>query len=164
MPRKNTEVQEATLPAEAAITDELLMERYFKLKDWIKSEDTRYAAHIDPHKKEMEIIEQEFLKRLNERGADASKTDNGTAYKSTLLNVSISPEALTYKAIDREAPMVGREALLEFALDHWEAWGSDMLMIGAQKDAVKKYMEENGGNPPPGVKTAFFTRVNLRRS
>lgn len=172
MPKKKVELQEIIPAVSAALnteepkppTDEALMERYFQLKDWLAGEDTRYKAYVGPFKEEMDGIETEFLTRLNARGADASKTDNGTAYKSTLLNVSVSPEGLPYKAIDREAPMTGREALLEFCLDRWEEIGSDLLQVGAQKDAVKKWMEESGGNPPPGVKTSFFTRVNIRRS
>lgn len=145
-------------------TDEALMERYFALKDWLEGENKRYGAHILPHKSEMDKIEQEFLARLNTRGADSTKSEFGTAYKQHLLNVSVSPEGPEYKAIDRDEPMKGRDALLEFALDHWEAYGSDMLMISAQKDAVKRFMEENEGKEPPGIKTSRFVRVNIRRS
>lgn len=184
MPRKKAEpeVQEAraaaayTLLAAAANhlagqerqpdprTDEALMERYFALKDWTEGESKRFEAHIKPHKEEMDGITQEFLARLNARGADSTKSEFGTAYKQSLLNVSVSPDGPEYKAIDRDEPMKGRDALLEFALDHWEAYGSDMLMISAQKDAVKKFMEENEGKEPPGVKTSRFTRCNIRRS
>ncbi len=166
MPRKKAEaLPQLPLPdVTAPVTDELLMKGYFDLKDFVERENKRFAEYMAPHKDMMASIEQEFLKRLNDRGADSTKSEFGTAYKSTLLNVSVSPEGPTYKAIDRDEPMQGRDALLEAALDHWEQWGADMLMIAAQKDAVKKYMEDHEGNPPPGVKTSFFTRVNLRRS
>lgn len=147
------------------ITDDALMQRYFDLKNWIESEEKRFKTHLAPHENEMKVIEQEFLKRLNDRGADSTKSEHGTAYKSTLLNVSISPEGTTiYGRVGEEQRFEGREALLEAALDNWGVWGSEMLMISAQKDAVKRYMEENNGQPPPGVKTAYFTRVNIRRS
>lgn len=165
MPRKKAEeANTGIVPPQTSWTDEILMERYFHLKDWIAAENARYATHIDPHKKEMDGIENEFLKRLNDRGADSTKSEFGTAYKSTLLNVSVSSEGPPY-AIENDAePLTGRDALLEAALEHWSEWGSDMLMIGVQKDAVKKYLEDHEGKEPPGVKTSRFTRVNIRRS
>lgn len=171
MPRKKAEVQVQEVEVlgllrsgDQPATDEALMERYFALKDWITSEDARYKAHVDPHKKEMDGIEQEFLKRLNDRGADSTKSDHGTAYTSTLLNVSVSPDGPSYAVENNAVPLTGRDALLEAALEHWNEWGSDMLMIGAQKDAVKKYLDDHEGKEPPGVKTSRFTRVNIRRS
>jgi len=171
MARKKDEapVDEVVPGLAKSATDEALMGRYFALKDWLESEEKRFKTHVAPHKHELEVIEQEFLSRLNDRGANNTKTDFGTAYKSTLLNVAVSPEGATYYRLTPEGdqagePFTGRDALFEAALDNWEAWGNEMLMISAQKDAVKTYMEEHDGNPPPGVKTSFFTRVNIKRS
>ena len=106
----------------------------------------------------MEAIENEFLRRLNERGQDASPTEHGTAYKSVLLNVSLSPEGRPY------GDLTGREAFLDFCLDNWDGFGNEALMFQPQKDSVKRYMEEHEGVPPAGVKVAYFTKVNVRRS
>jgi hypothetical protein len=176
MPRKKKaveEVQESSplVPAEPEApvqaprlegTDEDLIQRYFALKDWLTAENKRFEAYIEPYKKESAEIETEFLRRLNDRGANNTKTDFGTAYKSTLLNVSVSPEGEKFRVDGRQ--LEGRDALLEAALENWNDWGNELLLISAQKDAVKRYMEEHEGRAPPGIKTALFTRVNIKRS
>lgn len=154
-------------PTLAERTDEDLTKQYFTLDDWLESESKRFGEHIKPTKTLLEYIKDEFLRRLNERKADSTKTDAGTAYKSTIMNISISPDAAPYNVTVEGVPMepkVGRDALLDFCLDHWDEIGNDLLMISAQKDAVKRWMEEHNGAPPPGIKVGFFTRVNLRRS
>jgi hypothetical protein len=168
VPRKKAEpkTEVVAVNAEAATqvlaTDASLVERYYVLEDWLKAETKRFEDHVKGVQAAMDQIKQEFLRRLNERQADNTKTDFGTAYKTTLLNVSVSPEGASY-CTDNGA-FTGREALLEFALDNWNEWGDDMLQIGAQKDAVKRYMEDHKGEPPPGIKTAFFTKVNIKRA
>lgn len=174
MPRKKAVVlveaapetgTELAPPAIIQDTDENMVARYLSLKTWIEGEKKRFETHLEPHEDEMDAIEGEFLKRFNERGQDASPTEHGTAYKSTLLNVSISPEGPAYKAEHHIEPLTGRDAFLEACLDHWGDWGGDMLVLGKpQIDAVNKYMEDHEGQPPPGVKTSKFTRVNIRRS
>lgn len=149
-------------------SDEQLCKRYIELDDWIKAEDKKFSTFMESHKQSLEVIRNEFLRRLNERGADSTKTDYGTAYKSRLLNVSVTPEETNF--YERTHPdgtttrSEGREALLDFALDNWDAIGNELLMISAQKDAVKRWMEEHEGVPPPGVKVVPFIRVNIRRS
>ncbi len=151
-------------PAIIADTDENMVKRYLALKTWLEGEKKRFDAYVEPHLNEMDSIEGEFLKRFNERGQDASPTEHGTAYKQTILNVKISPEGPVYDLDGRDA-LTGRDAFIEACLDHWGEWGSDMLVLGTpQKDAVKKYLEDNEGKEPPGVKTSRFVKVNIRRS
>lgn len=145
-------------PAALVEDDATLVSQYIATRDWIAEESKRFAAHLQPYKARMEAIENEFLKRLNERGQDASPTEHGTAYKSVLLNVSLSPEGPAY------GPLMGREAFLDFCLDNWEGFGNEALIFSAQKDAVKKYKEEHEGSPPPGVATSYFIKVNIRKS
>lgn len=173
MPRKKAVSEQLPAETQAApvfpfteLTDEALIQRYFILKDWLSAEKKRFEAHIATYSNESDAIETEFLRRLNERGANNTKTDFGTAYKSTLLNVSVSPEGEKFTVADKngETVLEGRDALLEAALQHWEDWGSELLLISAQKDAVKQYMDDHEGRPPPGVKTSTFTRVNIKRS
>ena len=174
MPRKKKEVtkeladwvdtqardiaKDVPLPAPMTEDDATLVARYLSIRDWLDAESKRFVVHCAPLKAQMEAIENEFLKRLNDRGQDASPTEHGTAYKSVLLNVSLSPEGRPYGQLN------GREAFLDYCLDNWEGYGNEALLFSAQKDAVKRYMEEHEGNPPPGVKTAFHTRINVRRS
>lgn len=129
-------------------TDAQLVEQYLQLKAYVASRSEVFDAEMKPYKDGMATIENAFLARLNERGAENTKTDAGTAYKSTLLNVKV----------------VDRDALLEFCTGHWQDIGSEMLQAGASKDAVKTYLDKSGGEPPPGVEIAYFTRVNIRRT
>lgn len=145
-------------------TDEQLIKKHIELDDWIKAENKRFASHLEPHKQMLEVISNEFLRRFNERKSENSKTEYGTAYISTLLNIAVSPEGAPYVRGDDSAPTsVGREALLDFALDHWDEIGNEMLIISAQKDSVRCWMDEHNGVPPPGIKVEWFRRVNIRR-
>jgi hypothetical protein len=127
------------------ITDAQLVEKYLQLKAHVAARSEAFDAEIKPYKDGMATIENALLALLNERGADNTKTENGTAYKSTLLNVKVVDQA----------------AFLKFCLE--QGGSTEMLNIGALKEPVKEWIEETG-NPPPGVETSQFTRVNIRRS
>lgn len=144
------------------LTAEQLITEHNKLEEHIKAETKRFADFMKPHKDRLEAIGNELLALSNLQKWDSIKTDAGTAYRSTLLNVSVSPDGLPYTVNSQDH--VGREALLDFALDHWDDVGNDLLLVSAQKDAVRKYMEANEGKPPPGVKVGWFTRINIRKS
>lgn len=159
-----TQEQAPIQPNFESETDEQLVKKHIELDDWIKAESKRFASFLEPHRQMLDVIANEFLRRLNERKADSSKTEWGTAYISTLLNISVTPEETAPYQRDPQAPAsTGREALLDFALDHWDEIGNEMLMISAQKDAVRRYMDEHNGVPPPGIKANWFRRVNIRR-
>ena len=169
MPRKKTEAASAS-PAEGGQdkTAEQLIAEHNKLDDWFKAETKRFAEFMAPHKQRLEDIGNQLLALSNLQKWDSIRTEEGTAYRSTLLNISVSPDGPPYTSNGPDGVLkgqvVGREALLDFALDHWDDIGNDLLLISAQKDAVKRYMEAHDGQPPPGIKTGFFTRINIRRS
>ena len=146
-------------------TAEKLIAERFALDDKIKAATKILAAHVAPLKSRMEEIDVELMGLLNQMGDDKASisTDVGTAYKSHLLNVSIDPEGAPYVNAAGEE-QVGRMALLDWALEHWADGGADLLLVQPQKDSVKAYMEAHEGQPPPGLKTSWFTRVNVRRS
>ena len=158
-PKKQAAIETA-LPVDQ--TAEQLIAEHNKLDDWLKAETKRFGEFLKPHKERLESIGNQLLALSNTQKWDSIKTDAGTAYRSTLLNVSVSPDGLPYER--GEGKSIGREALLDFALDHWDDIGNDLLLVSAQKDAVKKYMEANEGKPPPGIVTGWFTRINIRRS
>lgn len=130
-----------------ASASELVAEA-LRIEDWMASEAKRFAEYMKPHKERVETIKNQLLEKLNAEGADNFKTEHGTAYKSHLLNIKIED----------------RNQLIDFCNDKWEECGSDMLMVSAQKDAVKNWMDANNGVPPPGISTSWFTRLNIRRS
>lgn len=147
------------------MTAEQLIAERFALDDKIKAATKILSAHVAPLKERMEEIDAALMVLLNQMGDDKASisTDVGTAYKSHLLNVSIDPEGAPYVNAAGEE-QVGRMALLDWALENWNESGADLLLVQAQKDAVKVFMEAHEGKPPPGLKTSWFTRVNVRRS
>lgn len=128
-------------------TDAQLVEKYLEIKAHIAARTETFDTELKPFKDGLSTIENEFLKRLDERGADNTKTEAGTAYKSTLLNVKV----------------IDRDAFMKYVSTYWENGGSDMLIVSAAKDAVKQYIETNKVEPP-GIETSQFTRINIRRS
>ena len=155
-----------TAPEQAPAIDqtaEQLIAEHNKLDDWLKAETKRFGEFLKPHKERLESIGNQVLALSNTQKWDSIKTDAGTAYRSTLLNVSVSPDGGPYKNSEGNT-VIGREALLDFALDHWDDIGNDLLLVSPQKDAVKKFMEANDGKPPPGCKVGWFTRINIRKS
>lgn len=145
------------------LTVEQLIVEHTKVDDWIAAETKRFAEFMKPHKERLLQISNQLLALSNTQGWESIRTDSGTAYRSTLLNASVSPDGAKYTN-QQGQEVVGREALLDFALDNWETIGNDLLLISAQKDAIKRYMESNNGTPPPGVLVNWFARINIRRS
>ena len=164
--KKTKPSKKQTAPEQAPAIDqtaEQLIAEHNKLDDWLKAETKRFGEFLKPHKERLESIGNQLLALSNTQKWDSIKTDAGTAYRSTLLNVSVSPDGGPYKNSEGNI-VIGREALLDFALDHWDDIGNDLLLVSAQKDSVKRYMEANEGRPPPGVTVAWWTRINIRRS
>lgn len=136
------------------LTDQQLIEKYLAIKDFVTAEKERFKSHIGSYENSMEIIEGELLRRLNERQSENTRTDAGTAYKSTTLKPKVSD----------------RDKFLAFVDDNWDVWGSEMLLASPQVDAVKQWIDHSrtadnpNGTPPPGVDVSYYTRVNIRRS
>jgi hypothetical protein len=162
MPRKKQEAPVQVAPVATEATAEQLIAEHNKIEAFVKDENKRFGEFMKPHKERLEEIGNQLLGLSNVQKWDSIRTDAGTAYRSTLLNVSVSPEGLPYQVNGEDR--IGREALLDFALDHWDDIGNDLLLVSPQKDAVKKFMEANEGKPPPGVRVNWFTRINIRKS
>lgn len=128
-------------------TDAQLVEQYLRLKVHVASRKEVHEAELKPYVDGMVTIENKLLQLLNDRGADNTKTENGTAYRVTLTNVKV----------------VDRDAFLKYCQTYWDKGGSDMLNVSAVKDPVKQFVDLNN-MPPPGVETSSFIRVNIRKS
>ena len=147
-------------------TAEQLIAEFIRLGDWLKAESKRFAEHLQPTQNRQREIEGKLHEMLNALGGGEKaniSTGAGTAYISNLMNMKIDPEAAPYMRMG-ENPTQGREALIDFALDHWEEIGSELLLIQPQKDSVKRWMDEHEGKPPPGISIGWFQKVNIRRS
>src|SRR5712671_7537103 len=118
-------MQGATMKADAEPTDVQLVEQHQKLKAHVTAQKEAFDNYLKPYLEGIETIENTMLELMNKRGSDNMKTDFGTAYKSTLMNVKI----------------VGRDRFLDYLLDNWDTIGNEMLLVSAQKDAVKQFIE-----------------------
>lgn len=176
MPRKTKlvepteyEVLKATLEAghPPADTPAGKIQRWNELKQHLATQSKAFTDYCKQFRDEQDEIEGWLLNFLNTTGQNSAKTDAGTAYKSVLTQPKI----------------VDRTAYLDWALDHWDTGGNEMLQIGApqvsafetfmelRKQVLKEYAEKNAGElppdaaiTPPGTEVSFFTRVNVRKS
>ena len=128
------------------ITDAQLVEQYQKLASHVAICEAELAEELKPYRDGMETIKNEFLRRFNERGSTNSKTEFGTPYRSTIMNVRV----------------VARDSFMKFCLDNWSTLGAEMMAVNAVKDPVKQFIEHNpNGSPPPGIEVSFIDRINM---
>ena len=58
-----------------------------------------------------------------------------------------------------------KEQYLDNCLENWDAFGGEMLQIGAPKvEAVRAYMDQHGGQLPPFVKSDTVLRFSIRKA
>lgn len=158
---KGTVVDASPLPP---ISADALIAEYVRNDDWVSAQEKAFGEHMKPIRDRQEAIKQQLHEKLlAEGGKDASfKTDHGTAYISNIMNTKIDVDAAPYTN-ERGAVVKGRDAVLDYALEHWDDIGNELLTINVVKDAVKQIIEKTGA-PPPGVQISHFARVNIRRS
>jgi hypothetical protein len=130
------------------LTPAELIKNRIQLKTWLDHETKRMNEYFAPVAKQIEEIDNQLLSMLNEQGCESFKSEHGTAYKSTIMNVKVE----------------NRDDLIDAALEHWDEFGNELLLVSAQKDTVKQYMESHKGALPPGLSISYFTRVNIRRT
>jgi hypothetical protein len=145
--------QALTTQLTAEWTDETTVEqyiaRYLQLKLHFEAINKIMNGVLVSDKSCLEAIQDRLLVLLTKAGADSVSCDAGTAYKSNLLQPKV----------------MDREKFLDWCLDRWEGIGGEMMQIGAPKvEAVRRYLQENGGDLPDGVETSTFTRINVRAS
>ena len=128
-------------------TDDQLIAKNHELEDSLKAAQKKLDEWAKPHKEQLAEIKAMLFARLNERGADSTRTDSGTAYISTIMSTKIED----------------REKLFDFLADNWDEFGSD-ASLNLKVDAVKTFMETNNGQVPPGMSISHFQRLNINRS
>jgi hypothetical protein len=148
--------QSATPPAEAppgqhlnfhAWSDNDLIARNHELDDHLKAAQKQLDEWAKPHKAELTEIKQILFARLNERGADSTRTDAGTAYISTIMSTKIEDLA----------------QLFDFVAENWDTVGGE-IGLSIKIDAVRTFMENHNGQLPPGVSVSHYQRININRS
>lgn len=134
-------------------TDLQLIEAYIARRDHLKKLAEQFAASTKPFQDQMNLIENEMLKRLNERGADHSSTEAGTAMK--VRNTSV-------KCADKPA-------FLDWVYANWTT-ARDMLTAAVSKETLNLYVDKTksaahpDGQLPPGITITPVISVNFRRS
>ena len=129
-----------------------LIAEHKKIKAFLKQQSEAFAEFCKPHNTRMTEIESELHERLldlngGEIGKASLKTDEGTAYLSTIVTPKI----------------VDKTKYLDWVLEDWDNRGG-MLQIGAPVKAEFDAWIEQHGSPPPNTETSSFTRVNIRAS
>lgn len=127
-------------------TDAELIEQYVKLRAHVASRQEVHEAELKPYRDGMLVIENALLVRLTERGAENTKTEAGTAYKSTTHS---------FKVVDQAA-------LLTFVTE--QGGSPEMLDVRVIKDEVKTWLDQTGMLPPGVLENEPYTKVNIRRS
>lgn len=124
-----------------------LIAEYNKIKAFLEAENKRFAEHLKPANERLQEIQNQLLALMNEQRVESFRTEEGTAYKSTIVTPKVTDKI----------------AFLDWTLEDFDTRGA-MLQIGApQKDAVKDYQDHNDGHLPPFVEQSSFTRINIRK-
>lgn len=124
-------------------TDEQLIAHYIKIRDAKTALKKLHDKALEPYDQNMAAIELAMLKRLNDRNAQNSKTDAGTAFKK----------------LSTSATVKDRDAFLNYIRDHG-AW--DLLTNHVSKESVEAILELTG-SPPDGVETTNVIKVQFRK-
>ena len=120
-----------------------LVERVLFCRKQIAVHTEAYEKEILKYQNGIQLCEGLLMEELNRVEGQNIKTEHGTVYRSTLVS---------FKVADRDA-------WLDFVFQNNQR---DMLTLHTTKDAVKEYMETNGGTPPPGVNMTQIYKINIR--
>jgi hypothetical protein len=129
-------------------TADSLVAEHVRLDDWVKAETKRFSEYLEPHRARLREIEDRLQAFMLQHKVESVRADSGTAYISNIMNTKVE----------------NRDLLVDAALDNWDQWGNEMLLINVVKDSVKNYMQDHAGAPPPGVTIGWFQRTNVRRA
>lgn len=124
--------------------DSQLIAKYLELRTRKAKLEEQQALDRQPLNDAMDMIEGEMSSRLLARGANNSKTDNGTAYRSRVVK---------YKVTDREA-------FLGFVRDN-ELW--NLMSVNTLKEGMDEFVESEKALPP-GTDATAIESTNFRKA
>jgi hypothetical protein len=126
-----------------------LIAEILQLDTWIDTQSNRFSEFIKPHREKIEALKNQLQDLLNKAQCNSFKTENGTAYLSTITSPSIDGDKTEF---------------LDWVLDNWDERGAGLQIGAPQKAWLTEYMDSHDGQLPPHVKTSSITRVNVRRT
>ena len=122
-----------------------MIEQYIVCRDWLEADDAKHAERQKPIRERMQILEGAVTEALLAAGGESLKTEQGTAYRSTVLAVRCA----------------SREDFMDFVFDGRR---EGFLTSAVAKDAVKEWMNDHPGETPPGVDVTWIHKTNFRRA
>jgi acyl-CoA reductase-like NAD-dependent aldehyde dehydrogenase len=129
------------------LSDDALIAENHKIDELIKAAQEKFNEWAKPHVTRRDEIENILLARLQERKANNTKTDSGTAYISHPMTVKVEDQG----------------ALFDWVAENWESVSAD-TKLNIKVDAIRAFMENNEGKAPPGLKIGYATNLNINRS
>lgn len=153
-----------------AISLDTIVARYVELRDEKTRLAAEHAAVLKPLSDKMGTIEQWLLAHCNQTGVEAVRTEHGTAYKSTVMGATVEDwgtllSTTVGAALRRALDLIEQGQPEQEVIDAFTAAPEfNFLIRGVNKTAVEEYMAASEGRAPPGVKTTFITKVNVKRA
>lgn len=132
------------------ITDVDLVRRLLAIRTYLSERADDLKKELAEWTAQEELIENEMLRRLNERQADNSKTEAGTFYKDRGTSTRVVDKV---KFLDHVFQLRLRG----------EPNAYDMLTQAVAKDSVLAFMKDNAGQPPPGVEATGYIKIKVRK-
>lgn len=122
-----------------------IVKRYIELREHVQEETKAFKARMQEFIGAMEIIEGMAAAMMAETKQRALSTEFGTAFPVTKDRVTCTD----------------KDAFHAFVRKH-QAW--NFLTSHVAKEAVDAWMENNEGQPPPGIKVEGYTEIQFRKA
>jgi hypothetical protein len=120
-----------------------LIKKYLECRRDIATLTARYEKEILPYRNGMDLIESLLAEEINRLEGQSIKTDQGTAYRSTITSFKVND----------------RDVWFNWVFDNQHR---DMLTANVAKEAVKEFIDGNGGTIPPGLNVTQIYKINIR--
>lgn len=115
---------------------------YVRIRDKKTEMQDEFKIALKPLNEALLKLDNEFLKELNDTGAEALNTKEGTVYKITRANASVQD----------------RDEFLKYVFDQENL---ELLDVKANKTVVRELAQE--GVVVPGVKYSESIQIGVRR-
>ncbi len=128
----------------SAQTTDRLIEVYIKIRDKRKELKDAFEEKDDELKDQLQLVENELLRRANEQGVTSFKADSGVAYTTETLKANVAD----------------KDAFFDFLREE-ELF--DLMQARVSTRTLQEYMDEHDGKVPPGVNVFREKHVRVNR-
>lgn len=125
------------------IGDDKLVRVFRKMREKLREETKVYEAKAKELKESMAVVEAELLRRLQERGAKQTKTEDGTAFISETMTASIADEDQFFGFVRETGDL-------------------DFFQKRVSVTHLQEFMKEHKGVLPPGLNIFRELGINVR--